>query len=193
MGAYKGNSGGQSISNRIRTQKKQFNNEVTNMTPMKGQGKDKAPAKRKATPKNQKQSKAEMDRQKAEGACFYSEEKGDIANECPKKKVKTNHVRLSEDTDSSEAEYEAESEDTEELNRANSITTFKTTFSQPKDEKRPLQVLEFTIMVNGKPAKALADTGTIGGTLLSNPFITINNMPYEPRKNPVNLKMVVEG
>ena len=47
-------------------------------------------------------------------------------------------------------------------------------------------------MVNGRPARALADTGTIGGTLLSNRFVTTNNMPYKPRKNPVNLKMAVK-
>ena len=48
-------------------------------------------------------------------------------------------------------------------------------------------------MVNGKPARALADTGTIGGTLLSNRFVTTNNIPYKSRKNPVNLKMAVKG
>ena len=116
-----------------------------------------------------------------------------MANECPKKKVKSNHVRLSEETDSSKAEYEAESDETEDLDGENSIITFKTTVGQPKSEKKLFQALEFTIMVNGKPARALADTGTIGGTLLSNGFITTNNIPYKPRKNHVNLKMAVKG
>ena len=62
---------------------------------------------------------------------------------------------------------------------------------QPKTEKKPFQALEFTTMVNGKPARALADRGTIGGTLLSNRFVTTNNIPYKPRKNPVNRKMAV--
>ena len=106
-GAYKGKSGSQNTSNRTQAPKKQFNNDVTNRTPAKGKGKGKTPPKRKAAPKVQKPSKAEMDRRKAEGACFYCGEKGHMANECPKKEVKTNHVRLSEDTDSSEAEYEA--------------------------------------------------------------------------------------
>ena len=48
-------------------------------------------------------------------------------------------------------------------------------------------------MINGKPARALADTGTIGGTPLSNRYITTNNIPYKPRKNPVNLKMAGKG
>ena len=48
-------------------------------------------------------------------------------------------------------------------------------------------------MINGKPARALADTGVIGGSLLSNHFVTTNNIPYKPRKNPVKLKMAVKG
>ena len=48
-------------------------------------------------------------------------------------------------------------------------------------------------MVNGKPARVLGDTGRIGGTLLSNHFVTTNNIFYKPRKNSVNLKMAVKG
>ena len=60
-----------------------------------------------------------MDGLKAEGACFYGGEKGHMANHCPKKEVKAKHVRLSEETDSSEAGYEVESEETEDLNGKN--------------------------------------------------------------------------
>ena len=190
-GAYKNKGGNQNTGNRVQTPKRQFNNEVTNRTPAEGKGKGKAPAKRK--PAQKKPSKAEMNRRKADGACFYCGDKGHMANECPKKEVKTNQVRLAEDTDSSEAEYEAESDDTEELDEQNSIITFKTTVGQPKNEQKPFQALEFTIMVNGKPARALADTGTIGVTLLSNRFVTTNNIPYKTQKNPVNRKMAVKG
>jgi len=55
-----------------------------------------------------------MDGRKAEEACFYCGESGHMANECPKKEVKTNHVRASEDTEDEESE--AESVTTEELN-----------------------------------------------------------------------------
>ena len=116
-----------------------------------------------------------------------------MANECPKKKVKSNHVRLSEDTVRSAAEYEAESDETEDLNRENSIIIFKTPVGQPKNEKKPFQALEFTIMVNGKPARARADTGKIGGTLLRNRFVITNNILYKPQKNPLHLKMAVKG
>ena len=194
-GAYRSKGGNQNTGNRTPVPKRQFNNDVTNRTPAKGKGKGKASAKRKPAQKNEKPTNAQMDRRKAEGACFYSGEKGHMANECPKKEVKSNHVHLSEETDSSEAEYEAESDETEDLDGENSIITFKTTVGQPKNEKKPFkfQALNFTIMVNGKPARPLTDTGTIGGTLPSNRFVTTNNIPYKPRNNPVNLKMAVKG
>ena len=91
---YRGKAGNQNTGNRMQAPKRQFNNDVTNRTPTKGKAKGKAPAKRKPAQKNQKPTKAEMDRRKAEGACFYCGEKGHMANECPKKKVKSNHVRL---------------------------------------------------------------------------------------------------
>ena len=107
-----------------------------------------------------------MDRHKTEGACFYCGKSGHMANECPTKEVKTNHVRLSVGSpDSSEGEYEPDTDTPEELDGSGSIRTSKTTVGTPKD--RSFQSLEFTININGKPARALADTGTIGGTLIS--------------------------
>jgi len=132
-----------------------------------------------------------MNRRKAEGACFYGGESGQMANECLKKEVKTTHVRLSEESpNSSKGEYEPDTDSPVELDGRGSILTYKTTVGTPKD--RPFQVLEFTININAMPARALADTGTIGGTLISNKFITTYNIPYTARKNPVTLKMAVK-
>jgi len=104
----------------------------------------------------------------------------------------TNHVRLSEESpDSSEGEYEPDTESTEELDGSGSIRTYKTTVGIAKD--RPFQAREFTININGKLARALADTGTIGATLISNKFVTTHNIPYTSRKNPVTLRMAVKG
>jgi len=115
-----------------------------------------------------------------------------MANECSKKEVKTNHVRLSEESpDSSEGEYEPDTGSTEELDGSGPIRTYKTTAGTAKD--RPFQVLELTINTNGKPARDLADTGTIGCTLISNKFATTHNIPNTARKNPVTLKMAVKG
>jgi len=115
-----------------------------------------------------------------------------MANECPKKEVKTNHVRLFEESpDSSEGEYEPNTDSTEELDGSGSIRTYKTTVGKPKD--RAFQAPKLTININGQPARALTDPGTIGGTLISNKFVTTHNIPYTARKNPLTLKMAVKG
>jgi len=106
-----------------------------------------------------------------------------MANACPKKEGKTNHVHLSEESpDRSEGEYETDTDITEELDSSGSLRAYKTTVGTPKD--RPFYALEFTINSNDKPARVLADTGTIGGTLISNKFVTTHTIPYTARKNP---------
>jgi len=192
-GGYKGSDRSQASSSKTHTPKKEstYRKPSTTSTP-RNTGKGKALAKKRTYTKSNKPSKAEMDRRKAEGACFYCGESGHMANECPKKEVKTNHVRLSEERpDSSEGEYEPDTDSTEELDGSGSLRTYKTTVGTPKD--RPFQALEITNNINGKPARALADTGTIGGTLISNKFVTTPNIPYTARKNPVTLKMAVKG
>jgi len=128
----------------------------------------------------------------AEAACCYYGQSGHIGNECPKKEVKTNHVCLSEEVpDSSQGEYEPHTDSTKELDGSGSIRTYKTTVGTPKD--RPFHVLKFSINMHGKPARAQADTGTIGGTLISNKFVTTHNIPYTARKNSTSLMMAVKG
>jgi len=192
-GSYEGTDRSQASSSKTHTPKKASTYRKPSTTSTPGStGKGKAPAKKRTYTKSNKPSKAEMDRPKAEGACFYCGESGHMANECPKKEVKTNHGGLSEgNPDRSEGEYEPDTDSTEELDGSGSIRTYKTIVGTPKD--RPFQALEFTININGKRARALADTKTIGGTLISNKFITTHNIPYTSRKNPVTLKMAVKG
>jgi len=190
---YKGSDRSQASSSKTCTQKKEntYRKPSTTSTPRRT-GKGKARAKKRTYNKSNKPSKAEMDRRKAEGACFCCGESRHMATECPKKEVKTNHVRLSEESpDSSEGEYEPDTDSTEELDCSGSIRTYKTTLGTPKD--RPFQALEFTININGKPARPLADRGTIGGTRISNKFVTTHNITYTARENPVTLKMAVKG
>jgi len=80
---------------------------------------------------------------------------------------------------------------TEGLDGSSSVRTYKTIAGTPKD--RPIQAVEFTININGKPARALADTGTMSCTLISNRFVTTHNLPYTARTNTVTLKMAVQG
>jgi len=155
-------------------------------------GKGKAHIRRRAYTKSNKPNKDEKDRPKAEGACFYCGETGHMANECPKKEVKTNHIPLSAASpESSEGAYERDTDTTDELDGSGSIRTYKTTVGTPKN--KPFQALGFTINISRKPARALADTGTICGTMISNKIVTTHNIPYTARKNPVRLKMAVQG
>lgn len=66
---------------------------------------------------SKKPSKAEMDRRKKDGACFYCGEQGHMANDCPKKEIKTNKVTTmdgdSEEEDSEDDEQDEDSEDEE--------------------------------------------------------------------------------
>jgi len=101
-----------------------------------------------------------------------------MANECPKEEVKTKQVRLAEECpDSSQGEYEPDTDTTEEVDGTGSIRTHKMTVGLPQD--RPFQALEFTININGKPTRALADTGTIGGTLISNKLLAHTASPTQ--------------
>jgi len=113
-----------------------------------------------------------------------------MANECPKKEVKTNHVHASEDTEDEESK--AESVSREELNEDGSVLSFKTTVGRPP-KTQPFKALEFTILIKGKCARALADTGTIGAPRISNRFVTTNNIPYTAKKKHLVLKMAVKG
>jgi len=187
-GAFKSTGGSSSSSSKPYKPK----NTSTYRKPaiIKSEYKGKAPAKKKTYTKNKKPSKAEMHCRKAKGACLYYGESGHMANECPKKEVKTNHVRASEDPEDEESE--AESVSTEELNEDGSVLSFKSTVGPPL-KTQPFKALEFTILMNGKSAIALADSGIIGGTLISNRFVSTNNIPYTAKKNAVVLKMAVKG
>jgi len=151
---YKGSDRSQTSSSKTHTPKKQntYRKPSTRSTP-RNTGKGMGPAKKRTYTKCAKPSKSEMDCRKAEGACFYCGESGHMANECPKKEVKTNHVRLSEKSqESSEGEYEPDTDSAAQLDGSESIRTYKTTVGTPKD--RTYQELEFTININGKLARA---------------------------------------
>src|SRR5437588_10299993 len=66
---------------------------------------------KKTTTKKGKPDKAEMERRKKDGACFYCGETGHVANDCPKKEIRSNKVTAMSDI---ESENEEESEEEEE-------------------------------------------------------------------------------
>jgi len=94
-GGNKGSDRSQASSSKPHTPKKEntYHKPSTPSRP-RNTGKGKTPVKKRTYTKSTKSSKAEMDRRKAEGACFCCGENGHMINECPKKEVKTNHGRL---------------------------------------------------------------------------------------------------
>jgi len=134
-GSCKGSDGSQASSSKPHTPKKENTYRKPSMTTTpRSTGKGKAPAKKRTYTKSNKPCKAEMDRRKAEGACFYCGESEHMANKCPKKEVKTNHVRLSEEgPDSIGGKYEPNRDSTEELDGSRCVSTYKTTVGTLKD------------------------------------------------------------
>src|SRR3954470_8397010 len=123
-----------------------------------------------------------------------------MANDCPKKEVKTNNIELNEEeeeeeTNRNEGESEEESDSTEEIyTGSNRVSSNKTTIkNKTKEETAPYISLESVIHINGKPARTLFDTGTIGADLISNRFIITHNIPYTPLKMQTSFKMSVKG
>jgi len=124
-GGYKGGDGSQASSSKTYTLKKEntYGKPSTTPTP-RNPGKGKAAAKKRTYTKSNKPGKAEIDCHKVEAACFYYGESGHMANKCPKKEVLTNYVRHSEESqDSSEGEYEPNTDSTEELHGSGSVRT----------------------------------------------------------------------
>ena len=134
-GGSKGSDRSQGSSSKTHTPKKEntYRKPTTTTTP-RNTGKGKAPAKKRTYTKSNKPSKAEMERRQAAGACLCCGDSGHMANESAKKEVNTNDVRLFEENpDSSEEEYEPDTDSTEELNGRGSIRTYKTTVGMPKE------------------------------------------------------------
>jgi len=136
-GGYKGSDRSQGASSKPHTPKKDNTYGKPSTTSMaRNTGKGKALAKKRTNTKSNKPSKVEMDGRKAEGACFYCGKRGYMANECPKKEVKTNYVRLSEERPhSSEGEYEPNTDSTEKLDGSSSTRTYKTALGTLKDRR----------------------------------------------------------
>ena len=81
-GSYKGSDRSQASSSETYTPKKEntYRKPPTTSTP-RSTGKGKAAAKKRTYTKSNKPSKAEIDRRKTEGACFYCGESGHMCND----------------------------------------------------------------------------------------------------------------
>ena len=53
--------------------------------------------------------------------------------------------------------------------------------------------LDGIMLINGKAAKALFDTGTIGAKFIGAAFVTTHAIPYTIIKKPTEIRMAMKG
>jgi len=88
-GGYKGSDRSQASSSKTYTLKKENTYRKPSTTSMpRNTGKGKAPGKKRTYTKSNKPSTAEIDRHKAEGACFYCGESGHMQMNAQRKKLR---------------------------------------------------------------------------------------------------------
>jgi len=124
------------------------------------------------------------------GACFTSGGDEHMAKDCPSKKAK-GKAKVKKEAISNLAtelcEYNEVYINTRELE---SYAATKTT---PPTTIKTYHALEGTMFINGKEAKVLFDTGTIGASLISAAFVTTHRIPSIEMKEPTKTLMAMKG
>jgi len=133
---------------------------------------------------------AKKKEQRKKGACFTCGGEGHMAKDCPSKK----------DKGKAKVKKEASSNLTTELCdchevyiNALEIESYAATKTTRPTTIKALHALEGTIFINGKEAKVLFDTGTIGASLISAAFVTTHGIPCIEMKEPTKILMAMKG
>jgi len=133
---------------------------------------------------------AKKKEQREKGACFTCGGGGHRAKDCPSKK----------DTGKAKVKKEASSDLATELCEYNEVSinaleidSYMATRTTRPTTIKAHQALAGTLFINGKAAKVLFDTGTIGASLISASFVTAQGIPCIEMKEPTKRLMAMKG
>jgi len=139
---------------------------------------------------NKDGNSAKKKEQRKKGACFTCGGEGHMAKDCPSKKdkgkVKVKKEASSNLTTELREYYDVYINTLEFESYAATKTTRPTTI-------KAHHALEGTMFINGKEAKVLFDTSTIGAYLISAAFVTTHSIPCIEMKEPTNILMTMKG
>ena len=153
---------------------------------------------RKQEPKPKKQfnikSKANTTKEPKKRTCFIRGGEGHMARNCPSKNEKgKGKAPPKKEAASNLAEQHSEYDEVY-INTLEfeSYAAAKVKTTRPSTIKAP-HALEGTMFINGKEARVLFDTGTIGANLISAAFVTTHGIPCTAMKEPTKILMAMKG
>ena len=119
-----------------------------------------------------------------EQQCFTCDGKGHMAKDCPSKKS-DRKTEVKKETSSNPAEQVSQ---TEELYiNAIEIESYAAAGATLPASIKSNHALEGTVYINGKEARVLFDTGTIGANLISAAFVTTHGIPCKEMEKPTKI------
>jgi len=133
---------------------------------------------------------AKKKEQRKKGACFTCGGEGHMAKDCPSKKDK-GKAKVKKEASSNLA-TELREYDEVYIN-ALEIESYVATKTTRPTTIKALHALEGTMFINGKEAKVLFDTGTIGASLISAAFVTTHGIPCIEMKEQTKILMAMKG
>jgi len=133
---------------------------------------------------------AKKKEQRKKGACFTCGGEGHMAKDCPSKKDK-GKTKVKKEASSNLATELCEYD--EVYINALEIESYVATKTTRPTTIKALHALEGTMFINGKEAKVLFDTGTIGASLISAAFVTTHGIPCIEMKEPTKILMAMKG
>jgi len=139
-------------------------------------------------------NKQHKDDRKAEPSCYSCIGKGHMSKECPSKKddKKGEGKAMEKEARSNHVEYEQYSMD-EVYIHATEIESYATAQTTSPANLKPHGSLEGTINLNGKEAKVLFDTGTIGANIVSAHFVTTHGIQFIETAKYTKIHMAMNG